>query len=122
MKSSRATAFWALIILAALVAPGLAQVVDDFNRTSLGSNWTADPEYIISSNTLDNSATTTGWTFLAVYNAAANPYQVQFTWAGSANATGINAGGVAMLLDAASVTANGILVFRRDFTLHEREA
>jgi len=117
MKSRRATAFWALIILAALVAPGLAQVVDDFNRTSLGSNWTADPEYIISSNTLDNSTTATGWTFLAVYNAAANPYQVQFTWAGSANATGINAGGVAMLLDAASVTANGILVFRRDFTL-----
>ncbi len=117
MKSSRATAFWALIILAALVAPGLAQVVDDFNRTSLGSNWTADPEYIISSNTLDNSTTATGWTFLAVYNAAANPSQVQFTWAGSANANGINAGGFAMLLDAASVTANGLLIFRRDLTL-----
>lgn len=117
MKSSRATAYGALIILAALVAPGLAQVVDDFNRTSLGPNWTADPEYVIAGNTLDNSATATGWTYLAIYSAAVNPYQAQFTWAASANATGINAGGFAMLLDAASVTANGLLIFRRDATL-----
>jgi hypothetical protein len=117
MKSCRATALWALMMMAALVSPGLAQVVDDFNRTSLGSNWTADTEYKIVSNTLDNSATTTGWTFLAVYNAAINPYQVQFTWASTADASGINAGGFAMLLDAASVSANGFMIFRRDATL-----
>ncbi len=117
MKSCRATALWALMIMAAMVSPGLAQVVDDFNRTSLGTNWTADTEYKIVSNTLDNSATATGWTYLAVYNAVSNPYQVQFTWASTADASGINAGGFAMLLSAASTTANGMMIFRRDTNL-----
>jgi len=105
------------MIVAAMISPGLAQVVDDFNRTSLGSNWTADTEYKIVSNTLDNTATTTGWTYLAVYNAVTNPYQVQFTWASTADASGINAGGFAMLLNSASITANGMMIFRRDTNL-----
>jgi hypothetical protein len=119
MKSCRATAFLTLMILAVIVAPGLAQVVDNFNRTDLGSNWTADTEYRIVSNALDNTSTATsnGWNYLAVYNAAVNPYEVQFTWAASADANGINAGGFAMLLAAASTTANGYLIFRRNTSL-----
>ena len=117
MKSCRATASWTVLFWAVLVSSGLAQIVDDFNRTSLGSNWTADTVYRIVNNTLDCDTSKTGWTYLAVYNAAANPSQVQYTWASTADADGINAGGFAMLLDAASVTANGFLVFRRDVTL-----
>ncbi len=117
MKSCRAIALLTMIILAAFAAPGLSQVVDNFNRADLGTNWTADTEYRIVNNALDNTSTVTGWTYLAVYNAAVNPYEVQYTWAAGADANGINAGGFAILLDAASVSANGYLIFRRNTTL-----
>jgi hypothetical protein len=105
-----------LIILAVLLTSSLwAQTVDDFNRASLGSNWTADPEYVIASNTLDNSATTAAWNYLAVYNAAVNPIEVSFKWASSplCDIEGANSGGIAIYLDSPSVTANGYFVLRR---------
>lgn len=118
MKSCRATLL-ILPILALLAVPGVAQIVDNFNRTTgLGSNWTADPEYQIVNNTLDNTATATaggvGWSYMALYNAAVNPYEVQFTWAPSATPDGINAAGFAMFMDANSPNANGLLIFRRN--------
>ncbi|HPN34488.1 MAG TPA: dockerin type I repeat-containing protein [bacterium] len=108
-----------VMIAALLSVPLSAQTVDDFNRTSLGSNWTADPEYVLVSNTLDNSATTASWGYLAVYNAVANPTSVAFTWAASplCDTEGANSGAIALYLDAQSVTANGYAVMRRYGTL-----
>jgi hypothetical protein len=104
-----------LVLLSALFSVNLAQTVDDFNRTTLGTNWTADPEYVLASNTMDNSATTASWGYLAVYNAVVNPIEVSFKWAASplCDAEGANSGAIALYLDAPSVNANGYAVLRR---------
>jgi hypothetical protein len=105
-----------LIIFAVLLNSGLwAQTVDDFNRATLGSNWTADPEYVIASNTLDNNATTASWNYLAVYNAAVNATEVSFKWASAplCDTEGANSGGIAIYLDSPSVSANGYFILRR---------
>ncbi len=108
---------WVVWLTVVLMMEGSAQVVDDFNRASLGPNWTADPEYQIVSNTLDNTSTVTDPTlafgFLAVYNALANPFEVSFKWDASGDVEGVNSGGIALLLDNASVTANGYFIMRR---------
>jgi len=92
---------------------------DDFNRTTgLGANWTADPEYKIVSNTLDNTATTASWSYLAVYNAVANPTEVSFKWASSSDQEGRNSGGIAVYLSSAATNASGYFVFRRDGTIY----
>ncbi len=104
-----------LVILSALFSVNLAQTVDDFNRATLGTNWTADPEYVIASNTLDNSATTASWAYLAVFNAVVNPTEVSFKWAASplCDIEGANSGAIAIYLDAPTVTANGYGILRR---------
>ncbi len=114
MRSRRAFTISILIILALSALPAAAQtVVDNFDRATLGANWTADPEYVIVSNTLDNSATTALWNYLALYNAVTNPFEVQYKWAASGDAEGVNSGGFAMIMDANSVTANGYFIMRR---------
>jgi hypothetical protein len=105
-----------LVVITALFSANLlAQTVDDFNRASLGGNWTADPEYVIASNTLDNSATTASWGYLAIYNAVVNPVEVSFKWANTplCDTEGANSGGIAIYLDSPSVNANGYCVLRR---------
>ncbi|MBN2357172.1 hypothetical protein JXO59_13740 [candidate division KSB1 bacterium] len=102
-------------MITVLVSLGSAQIVDDFNRSTLGPNWTYDPEYQIVSNTLDNTSTATsnGWNYVAVYNAVTDPFDVSFKWAPSGDTEGVNSGGFAMLLNAASVSANGYFIMRR---------
>ena len=105
-----------LIVITVLFTVELtAQTVDDFNRTTLGTNWTADPEYVIASNTLDNNATTASWGYLAVYSAVVNPIEVSYTWAASplCDTEGANSGAIAIYLDAPSVSANGYGILRR---------
>lgn len=104
-----------LIIIVGLHSGLWAQTVDDFNRSTLGSNWTADPEYVIVSNTLDNNATTATWNYLAVFNAVVNPIEVSFKWAASplCDTEGANSGGIAIYLDSPSVSANGYFILRR---------
>jgi len=93
-------------------------VVDDFNRATLGSNWTADPEYkIVNNKELANTSTRADWTSLAVYNAVSNPVEVSFRWSTSGVTEGANSGGLALRLGSASVTANGYHVFRRYATI-----
>ena len=88
--------------------------VDDFNRATLGGNWTADPEYVIVGNSeLSNSSTTADWTSLAVYNAVSNPIEVSFRWSLSGDTEGANSGGIAARLSSASVTASGYHIMRR---------
>lgn len=113
MSFKRTSTILIFLITVVLMTRGSAQIVDDFNRASLGPNWTADPEYQIVSNTLDNTATSTGWTYIAIYNALANPFDVAFKWAPGGTVEGVNSGGFAMLLNSASVTANGYFVRRR---------
>jgi protocatechuate 3,4-dioxygenase beta subunit len=94
--------------LASILLPG-----DNFNRTSLGPYWTADPEYRIVNNELANTSSDNVWGHLAVYNLASNANDVSFQWGAAAPQEGIDQGGFALLLNAASVNADGYLLFRR---------
>jgi hypothetical protein len=87
-------------------------VVDDFNREALGSNWAADPEYRIVSGELANTSTNDAWDYLAVYTAKRNPLEASFKWGATADAAGIDEGGLALMLDAPSANANGYLLWR----------
>ncbi|MDQ7054819.1 MAG: Ig-like domain-containing protein [candidate division KSB1 bacterium] len=86
---------------------------DNFNRATLGDNWTADPAFQIVNNELHNTSTVSSWNYLAIFNAKKNPIEVGFTWGQTADAAGIDEGGFALMMDAASTTANGYLLFRR---------
>lgn len=94
--------------LASLLYPG-----DNFNRTTLGPYWTADPEYRIINNELVNTASENTWGHLAVYNLASNVNDVSFQWGSAASQEGIDQGGFALMLNSASVNADGYLLFRR---------
>lgn len=120
MKRKIILTFSILIVSLAFLSQAMAVTyVDDFNRTSgLGANWTADTQYQIVSNTLDNTATTTGWTYLAVYNAVANPTEVSFKWASSSDANGRNSGGIAIYLSSAATNTSGYFIFRRDNSIY----
>ena len=52
--------------------------MDDFNRTNLGDDWDADPEFQIVNNELANTSTVSSWNFMAVYNRRINPIEVSF--------------------------------------------
>ncbi|MDZ7294851.1 MAG: cohesin domain-containing protein [candidate division KSB1 bacterium] len=90
-----------------------AVVTDNFNRSTLGPNWAAHAAYQIVNNTLANTSTTPGWNYLAVFTAVTNPTEVSFKWAPNATVEGINAGGIAIFLNAPSSTATGYCVIRR---------
>lgn len=103
-----------IIMFTALTAVvNAGTTVDDFNRATLGPNWTADPEYQIVSNTLANTATSPLWSYLAVFNAVVNPTEVSFKWDLSGDIEGANSGGIAIYLSAASTSANGYFIMRR---------
>ncbi len=94
--------------LASLLYPG-----DNFNRATLGPYWTADPEYRILNDELVNTASENAWGHLAVYNLASNVNDVSFQWGAAASQEGIDQGGFALMLNSASVNADGYLLFRR---------
>jgi len=87
-------------------------VSDNFNRSQLGITWAADPEYQIVANELSNTSTTSSWEFLATYIAQTNPNEVTIRWSTNADTTGINEGGIALMLDAPSADASGYLIFK----------
>ncbi|NOY79201.1 MAG: T9SS type A sorting domain-containing protein [Calditrichaeota bacterium] len=90
------------------------EYIDDFNRTTLGPNWVAPASYKIVNNELANTSTDESWDpFLATYVYRKNPVEVSFDWGTNADATGIENGGIAMVLDAPTTTANGYLVWYR---------
>jgi adhesin/invasin len=88
-------------------------VVDSFSRAELGPTWTTHPAFKIVNGELRNTSTQNSWNFLAVYNAKRNPKEVGFKWGTTANEAGIDEGGFALMLNAASTTANGYLLWRR---------
>ncbi|MDW7682086.1 MAG: hypothetical protein SCK70_16100, partial [bacterium] len=83
---------------------------DNFNRTELGAGWAAGPEYQIVNNELANTTDDYNWGYLAVYKQVTNPIEVSFRWGQGADEAGIDEGGIAILLDDASTTANGYFV------------
>lgn len=106
----------ALVLVAICLACAVghaAVVTDNFNRASLGPNWAAHAAYRIVNNALSNTSTTPGWNYLAVFTAVTNPTEVSFKWATNATVDGINAGGIAIFLNAPSSTATGYCVIRR---------
>lgn len=90
--------------------------VDSFSRAELGPDWVAHPAFKIVNKELRNTSTQNSWNFLAVYKAKKNPKEVGFKWGTTANEAGIDEGGFALMLDAASTTANGYLLWRRPST------
>jgi len=85
---------------------------DRFDRTALGPNWTADPEYRIVDNKLRNTAQQGSWGFLAVNRAVTNPTEVAITWGEGTTNVGVNGTALALRLDSDSVNANGYMVWR----------
>ncbi|MGQ9854076.1 MAG: hypothetical protein ACUVTG_11830, partial [Candidatus Oleimicrobiaceae bacterium] len=105
---------WGMVVwlLTAVALSGHAQtMVDNFNRSSLGPNWTADPAYVIVNNELADTSTKVAWGGYALFNALAGPTSVSVKWAPSADAAGIGQGAIAVMLDANSLTANGYMLF-----------
>lgn len=86
-------------------------VTDDFNRQGpeLGDNWTADASMEIVNQELANSAGGSGLD-LAVYDESSNPDIVQFDWSNTATISGIQRGGLAVMLGAPGPAASGYLV------------
>lgn len=94
-------------------AGGGFQFVDDFNRTDLGPNWVADPEYKITNNELENSATTGSWEYLAIFKGRKNVSDVSIQWGQNADAAGIEQGGLALMLGKDSLNASGYALWIR---------
>jgi len=105
-----------IILFGASVLPlGAVTIVDDFNRASLGTEWAADPEYQIVSNTLANTATTPSFEYLAIYKGLVSPYEVSMRWDPNGTPLGVNSGGFAMYLTTNDpTTANGYFIMRRN--------
>ncbi|MBD3386906.1 hypothetical protein GF407_18525 [candidate division KSB1 bacterium] len=103
-----------LFILLFVAVQANSQVLtDEFNRATLGANWSANSFLSLSAGRLINTADSASWDFLGTYKAAANPFEVSILWAASANVEGTNSGGIAVYLDQPSSTASGYLVYRR---------
>ena len=93
---------------------------DDFSDPSLPW-WQAHQAYVVSPyEELRNSSSSGGWRYLAVfdtaaYNTDAKYVETGFTWSKQhSDPDGVNAGGVAMLLDSPSQFASGYLVKLRN--------
>ncbi len=91
-------------------SPDLHQIRDDFERSTLGPDWIADPSYAIVNGEI--ACTAPGFSDLAIYTGAANPVSVEWRWSEAASQTGIGYGGCLLGMDAPSTIANGYFVFR----------
>ncbi len=87
-------------------------LLDDFERTELGSYWNADPEFTISNGELANGSLEERWDFIAAFNRVKDGEAVSLRWGTNADNTGIGDGGLALMLSSPSPDADGYLVFR----------
>lgn len=100
---------------------------DDFTDP-LAANWSLHSAYRIdvTRGELVNSSTTTGWNYLATYKAARYTSGVRgvraaMQWSDIADGNGINASGIAMMLNAPTAQASGYLVRVRNRTAYLTE-
>ncbi len=87
--------------------------VDDFNRATLGSNWLAASSLALVNNELANSSSDQNTWDLAVLKSTANPNEVSFRWSAASDSVGIDQVGIAVMLNAPALNANGYLITRR---------
>jgi len=88
-------------------------LTDDFERDTLGSVWVTHPAFKITQGALDNTSAEESFNHLAIFKGRNNPIEVSLVWDDLADVTGIGQGGVALMMDAASTTANGYFAWRR---------
>ena len=95
-------------------------VTDDFNRTTVGPDWSLDQRYwqIKNGEFGLSPICNAGWRYLAVFNKISNGngkkiIEISFRWAHSADINGIREAAVALMLDAASPHANGYWIMYR---------
>ncbi|RMF60962.1 MAG: hypothetical protein D6743_14210, partial [Calditrichaeota bacterium] len=86
--------------------------VENFDDGSL-ANWSTDPVYGVQNGELANTSTDPNVWPLAVLTARRNPSEISFTWGAGADASGIDKGGIALMLDQPGPTASGYLITRR---------
>ncbi|MFQ5638044.1 MAG: Ig-like domain-containing protein [bacterium] len=86
---------------------------DNFDRVNLGADWSAAASIGLENNELTNTSTDPGNWDLAVFKSKFNPIEVSFMWGANADASGIDQGGIALMLDAPNTSANGYLITRR---------
>ncbi len=85
--------------------------IDDFNRSNLGSKWTVESEFTIINGELSNTSTDESFGHMAVYDDLTDPSEISIKWGQNANAAGILEGGLALLLDSPSTSADGYLIW-----------
>jgi lysophospholipase L1-like esterase len=87
-------------------------LLDDFERTELGSFWNADPEFTISNGELANGSLEERWDFIAAFNRMKDGEAVSLRWGTNADNMGIGDGGLALMMNSPSPDADGYLIFR----------
>lgn len=86
--------------------------VDRFNRSGLSGNWLTDSLAIVKGELASISGNQDDWE-LAIIKSEPDPLEVSFKWSDSTDAIGRDQSGLAVMLDAPSLDANGYLITRR---------
>jgi lysophospholipase L1-like esterase len=86
---------------------------DQFERTGIGDDWRLSDAYVIDAGELSNSAVDQDKWNLAVLAVRSNPVEVSLKWGASTDTSGIDQGGIAVMLDSPDTSASGYLITRR---------
>jgi len=90
----------------------VTQFSDDFNGGALSSAWAAHPAYQVKSGELVNTSSTDAFdNFLAIPQVINNANVLEFKFGSQSDFVGRAYTGAALMLDAATTTANGYLIF-----------
>jgi len=90
----------------------VTQFSDDFNTGVLSSSWVTHPAYKVQNDELVNTSSTDAFdNFIAAPNVIANANVLEFKYGAQSDFIGRAYTGAALMLDAASTTANGYLIF-----------
>lgn len=89
-------------------------MTDDFERATIGTTWNVEDGFVIENGALTNNSTDEEWDHIAIYNQRKNPIEVGIIWDETADASGIDQGGLAIMMNGTDpATASGYLVWRR---------
>lgn len=90
---------------------------DDFERTELGPDWSADSAFILVDGELSNASLADEWD-MAVFSPITDNEAVALRWGDDVDSLGVNQGGLALMLNAPSPGASGYLIFRHRILNH----
>jgi hypothetical protein len=88
------------------------QITDDFDRDDLGANWLASPFLVTADEKLTNVSEDTTRGYLAIFVKAPDPHEVKIKWGTEVDTPGMDRTGIALMLDSASLKANGYILKR----------